>query len=172
MSPPPLTATLSAAANPEIFPNCPTITYNLTGSTAGGELVFSDATKGGAIFSLARWSTMDAYAGFFAYGSKVPTDSCFRPDFTVGEAVKARLQAALMLTTVLVNSNLADNPNCPDPSTYYVNPPVNMYSKLWHAAGINGKAYAFCFDDNCAQSSFQLIFNPTRLTITLLGNRP
>src|SRR5260370_40018867 len=96
MSSPPLTATLSAAANPEIFPNCPTITYNLTGSTAGGELVFSDATKGGAILSLARWRNMDAYAGIFAYGSKEATDSGFRPDFIVGEALKARLQATLI----------------------------------------------------------------------------
>src|SRR5262249_47279992 len=77
-SSPPLTASLSAAADPGSVPNCqkpPTITYNFTGSTAGGELVFSDATKGGPIFSLARWSTTDAYAGFFAYGSIVPKDS-------------------------------------------------------------------------------------------------
>jgi hypothetical protein len=175
MSSPPLTASLSAAADPGSVPNCqnpPTITYNFTGSTAGGELVFSDAKKGGPIFSLARWSTIDAYAGFFAYGAIVPRDSCEKPNFTAAEAVKARLQAALMRTTVLVNSNLADFPNCPDPSIYYVNPPVNMYSKLWHAAGIDGKAYGFGFDDNCAQSSFKLIFNPTRLTIRLLGNVP
>ena len=171
-SSPPLTASLSAAADPGSVPNCqkpPTITYNFTGSTAGGELVFSDATKGVPIFSLARWSTTDAYAGFFAYGSIVPKDSCERPNFTAGEAVKARLQAALMRTTLLVNSNLSDFPNCPDRSTYYVNGPVNMYSKLWHAAGIDGKAYGFGFDDNCAQSSFKLIFNPTKLTIRLLG---
>jgi hypothetical protein len=175
MSSPPLTSTLSAAANPATVPNCPnppTIIYNFTGSTAGGELVFSDATKGGAIFSLARWSTMDAYAGFFAYGSVVPTDSCLRPDFTAGEAVKARLQAAQMRSTVLVDPNLADNPNCPNPSTYYQNQPLNKYAQLWHTAGIGGKAYSFGFDDNCSQSSFKLIFNPTKLTITLLGNRP
>ena len=95
-----------------------------------------------------------------------------RQDFTAGEAVKARLQAAQMRSTLLVNSNLSDNPNCPDPSTYYVNQPLNMYAKLWHQAGKQGKAYAFGFDDNCSQSSFKLIFNPTKLTITLLGNRP
>jgi hypothetical protein len=55
--------------------------------------------------------TTDAYAGLFAYGSIVPKDSCERPNFTAGEAVKARLQAALMRTTVLVNSNLSDFPN-------------------------------------------------------------
>jgi hypothetical protein len=171
MSSPPLTATLTARANPVVFPNCPDITYNLTGSTSGGELLFSDASKG-AIFSLAKWTTLNAYAGGFPYGSVVPVDSCNRPDFTVGEAVKARLQGALMRSTLLVNSNLADDPvNCPDPSTYYVNPPVNMYAKLWHQAGINGKAYAFGFDDTCSQSSFKLIFNPTKLTIRLLGNR-
>ena len=175
LSSPPLTATLSAAADPNKVPNCPnppTIIYNFTGSTAGGELVFSDASKGGAIFSLAKWTTLNAYAGEFAYGSIVPTDTCDRPDFTAGEAVKARLQAAQMRSTLLVNPNLSDNPNCPDPSTYYVNQPLNMYAKLWHQAGKQGKAYAFGFDDNCSQSSFKLIFNPTKLTITLLGNRP
>lgn len=172
---PPLTSTLSARANPATVPDCPdppTVNYNLTGSTAGGELVFSDAGKGGPIFSLAKWSTMNAYAGFFSYGSIVPKDSCFRPDFTIGEAVKARLQAAIMRSTVLVDSNLSDNPNCPSPSTYYQNQPLNKYAQLWHTAGINGKAYSFGFDDNCSQSSFELVFNPTKLTITLLGNRP
>ena len=75
-------------------------------------------------------------------------------------------------STVLVDPNLADNPNCPNPSTYYQNQPLNKYAQLWHTAGIGGKAYSFGFDDNCSQSSFKLIFNPTKLTITLLGNRP
>lgn len=168
MSSPPLTATVSAALNM----NCPSVTYNYTGSTAGGELVFSDANKGGPIFSLVKWSTLDAYAGSFSYGSVTPTDSCNRPDATAAGAVKARLQATQMRSTLLVSPNLPDYPNCPDPSTYYKNQPLNMYAKLWHDAGIGGKAYGFGFDDNCSQSSFQLIFNPTRFSVTLLGNRP
>jgi hypothetical protein len=93
------------------------------------------------------------------------------------KAVSARLQGALMRTTLLVNNSLDDPAVFPGAtgcvkSQFYVNPPVNMYAKLWHAAGIDGKAYGFGFDDSCDQSSFELIYNPTRLTITLLGNRP
>ena len=162
-----LTTTVSAKrANCDA---CPTVTYNFTGSTAGGEFVFSDATKGGAIFSLAKWSTFNAYEGSFPYGSKPPAaDSDNRPDTTAALAVQAKLQGALMRTTLLVNTNL----DACVTSQFYVNAPVNMYAKLWHDAGINGKAYGFGFDDTCDQSSFQLIFNPTRLTITLPGNRP
>jgi len=103
----------------------------------------------------------------------VPTDSYHRPDATAAGVVKASLQAALMRTTLLVNSNLTNDPaSCPDPSTFYNNAPVNMYAKPWHANGIGGKAYGFGFDDVCSQSSFNLVFNPTAFTVTLLGNRP
>ena len=163
---PPLTTTVSVCTNPEPFP-CDPVTYNFTGSTSGGELVFSDANKGGAIFSLQKWSTLNAYAGSFPYGSKQPANYA---DEQAGLAVQAKLQGALMRTTLLVNSDL--DSYCNDPTQFYVNAPVNMYAKLWHSAGINGNAYGFGFDDTCSQSSFKLIFNPTRLTITLLGNRP
>ena len=164
-----VTATVSAAA----CDGCPTVIYNFTGSTAGGEFVFSDASKGGPIFSLAKWSTFNAYEGNFPYGSVVPTDSYYRPDATAAGVVKASLQAALMRTTLLVNPNLTNDPaSCPNPSTFYNNAPVNMYAKLWHANGIGGKAYGFGFDDVCSQSSFNLVFNPTAFTVTLLGNRP
>jgi hypothetical protein len=168
MSSPPLTATVSAAQSA----TCPSVTYHFTGSTAGGELVFSDANKGGPIFSLAKWSTLNAYEGSFPYGSVVPKESCDRPDMIAALAVQADLQAALMRTTLLVNPVLTNSPEvCPSPSTFYNHAPVNMYAKLWHESGINGKAYAFGFDDVCSQSSFQLIFNPTRLTVTLVGDR-
>lgn len=165
-SSPPLTTTVNVCSNPDPLP-CGPVTYNFTGSTAGGEFVFSDASKGGPIFSLASWSTLNAYDGSFPYGSMPPHSFA---DTQAALAVQAKLQGALMRTTLLVNSDL-DN-YCSSPSQFYVNPPVNMYAKLWHQAGINGKAYGFGFDDTCDQSSFQLIFNPTKLTIRLLGNRP
>jgi hypothetical protein len=168
MSSPPLTTTVNVCTQPP--PGCaPTITYNFTGSTAGGEFVFSDASKGGPIFSLAPWSTLNAYDGSFPYGSMPPNPNSFA-DQQAGLAVQAKLQGAIMRTTLLVSSDL--DSYCSNPSQFYVNPPVNMYAKLWHQAGINGKAYGFGFDDTCDQSSFELIFNPTKLTIRLLGNRP
>ena len=161
LSSPPLTTTVNVSA----CKGCPTVTYNFTGSTAGGELVFSDASKGGPIFSFAKWSTFNAYEGSFPYGSLAPKSAT---DVLAANAVAAKLQGALMRTTLLVNSNL----DACVTSQFYVNPPVNKYAKLWHDAGKQGKAYGFGFDDTCDQSSFKLIFNPTKLTITLLGNRP
>jgi hypothetical protein len=164
-SSPPLTTTVNVCTQPP--PGCaPIATYNFTGSTAGGEFVFSDASKGGPIFSLAQWSTLNAYAGSFPYGSLPPQSFA---DTQAALAVQAKLQGAIMRSTLLVNSDL-DN-YCSNPAQFYVNPPVNMYAKLWHQAGINGKAYGFGFDDTCNESSFKLIFNPTKLTINLLGNR-
>jgi hypothetical protein len=151
----------------------PTVTYNFTGSTAGGEFVFSDAAKGGPIFSLAEWSTFNAYEGHFPFGTLKPggSDCTVAPlsnDCLAALAVEAKLQGAVMRTNLLVNNDL----DACVTSQFYVNPPVNMYSKLWHDNGIDGKAYGFGFDDTCDQSSFQLIFNPTKLTITLLDASP
>jgi hypothetical protein len=166
MNAPPLTTTVTVPSCDPPQENCPTSsTYNFSGAVAGGEFVFSDPAKGGAIFSFAHWSTFNAYEGSFPYGSIVPMSV---PDILAANAVAAKLQGALMRTTLIVNSNL----DACVTSQFYVNPPVNMYAKLWHDAGKQGKAYGFGFDDTCDQSSFKLIFNPTKLTITLLGNRP
>jgi hypothetical protein len=152
----------------------PTVTYHFTGSTAGGEFVFSDAAKGGAIFSLAKWSTLDAYEGHFPFGSLKPGGSeCIAPpplsnDCLAALAVEAKLQGAVMRTNLLVNNDL----DACVIKQFYVNSPVNKYAKLWHDSGIGGHAYGFGFDDTCDQSSFELIYNPTKLTITVLGDKP
>ena len=160
----PITTTVNVCSNPD--PNfCETVTYNFTGSTVNGELVFSDASKGGAIFSFKPWSTLHAYEGSFPYGSIQPDTFA---DQQAGLAVQAKLQGALLRTTLITNPDL--DGYCSDPSQFYVNAPVNKYAQLWHDNGINGKAYGFGFDDTCNQSSFKLIFNPTGLTITLLGS--
>jgi len=163
---PPITTTVTVCSNPD--PNfCEAVTYNFTGSTVNGELVFSDASKGGAIFSFKPWSTLHAYEGSFPYGSIQPDTF---GDQQAGLAVQAKLQGALMRTTLVANPDL--DGYCSDPSQFYVNAPVNKYAQLWHDNGVGGKAYGFGFDDTCNQSSFKLIFNPTALTITVLGNRP
>jgi hypothetical protein len=161
----PIKTTVNVCSNPD--PNfCDSVTYNFTGSTVNGELVFSDPNQGGAIFSFKPWSTLNAYAGSFPYGSIQPARFA---DQQAGLAVQAKLQGALMRTTLVADRHL--DGYCNDPSQFYVNAPVNMYAQLWHTAGINDKAYGFGFDDTCNQSSFKLIFNPTGLSITLLGNR-
>jgi hypothetical protein len=153
----------------------PTVTYNFTGTTAGGEFFFADPKKNGGkpIFSLAKWSTFNAYEGHFPFGTVKPGGSeCTAPplsnDCLAALAVEAKLQGAVMRTNLLANNNL----DACVKSQFYVNPPVNKYAQLWHTSGIGGRAYGFGFDDTCDQSSFELIFNPTKLTITLPGARP
>lgn len=155
-------------------PGGPTVTYNFKGSTAGGEFFFSDPAKNGGrpIFSLAKWSTFNAYEGSFPFGTVKPggNDCTVAPlsnDCLAALAVKAKLQGAVMRTNLIVNDNL----DACVKSQFYVSPPVNKYSRLWHDNGIDGHAYGFGFDDTCDQSSFELIFNPTKLTITLPGSR-
>jgi Beta-1,3-glucanase len=161
------TEQLTTTVNVSACEGCASVTYNFIGINVGGELVFSDPNKNGgeAIFSLAKWSTFNAYEGSFPYGLTHPQSAT---DILAALAVQAKLQGAMMRTTLLVNTNL----DACNTSQFYVNAPVNMYAKLWHQAGINGKAYGFGFDDTCDQSSFKLIFNPTKLTIRFLGNRP
>jgi hypothetical protein len=48
-SSPPLTTTINVCSNPDPLP-CEPVAYNFTGSTAGGEFVFSDAGKRGCDF--------------------------------------------------------------------------------------------------------------------------
>jgi hypothetical protein len=164
-----LTTTVSVAQ-----PGGPTITYNFKGTTSGGEFFFSAPPINGGkpIFSLAKWSTLDAYLGSFPFGTVKPGGTlCTKPplsnDCLAALAVEAKLQGAVMRTNLLVNNNL----DACKTSQFYVNPPVNQYSKLWHTNGIGGLAYGFGYDDTCSQSSFNLIFNPTQLTITVVGSR-
>jgi hypothetical protein len=160
-----MTSALTTTVSVSACTSCPTETYNLTGSTATGELVFSDPNHGGNVFSFAKWSTFNAYEGSFPYGSLPPQGA---DDILAALAVGAKLQGAMMRSTLLVNTNL----DACVTSQFYVNSPVNMYAKLWHNNGKHGRAYGFGYDDTCDQSSFRLILNPTKLTITLLGNRP
>jgi hypothetical protein len=159
------TAQLTTMVSVAECDTCPTVTYHFRGSTAGGEFVFSDPSKGGPIFSLAKWSTFNAYEGHFPFGSLSPKPGV---ETLAALVVEAKLQGAVMRTNLLVNTNL----DACDKSQFYMNAPVNMYSKLWYTSGIDGRAYGFGFDDTCDQSSFELIFNPTKLTNTLPGDRP
>jgi hypothetical protein len=97
--------------------------------------------------------------------------TCVKPplsnDCLAALAVEAKVQGAVMRTNLIVNNDL----DACVKNQFYLNPPVNNYAKLWHTTGIGGRAYGFGFDDTCDQSSFELIFNPTKLTITLPGQR-
>lgn len=88
------------------------------------------------------------------------------PPGAAGKAgvIRAALQAAFMRSTLLLNSTL---PDC-NVGDFYRGEPVNLYAKIIHQFAIDGKAYAFGFDDVCDQSSVIIVHNPRSAEITLL----
>jgi hypothetical protein len=54
-----------------------------------------------------------------------------------------------------------------DPATFYRNEPVNLYNKLIHDAMVDGKAYAFAFDDVANQESLVHSGDPVAIGITI-----
>jgi hypothetical protein len=58
--------------------------------------------------------------------------------------ITTRLAAALNRTTLLIDSNQPDGEN---PSNYYVNSPTNHYARTVDAVNLDGRGYAFLYDD-------------------------
>ena len=54
-----------------------------------------------------------------------------------------------------------------DPATFYRSEPANLYNKLIHEQMVDGKAYAFAFDDVANQESLVHSGDPTSIGITL-----
>ncbi|EFX01336.1 glucanase b [Grosmannia clavigera kw1407] len=72
---------------------------------------------------------------------------CNTGPFTTGSsatrnAIIPRLAAALQRSTLL---EVADQPS--EPSTFYKVDPTNHYCRIVHAANLDGKGYAFAYDD-------------------------
>lgn len=92
--------------------------------------------------------------GLFFFGDEgfaKPTTAdilgCNSGPFTTGpsatrNAIIPRLAAALQRSTLLTE---ADQPT--GPSTYYQKKPTNHYCRIVHAANLDGKGYAFAYDD-------------------------
>ena len=77
--------------------------------------------------------------------------------------IKNQVSSALN-RTILLNS---DSSTWCDPSQYYLNPITNYYAKILHELSINGKSYAFPYDDKCEQSSTIVDTSPTEIVLTL-----
>jgi hypothetical protein len=58
--------------------------------------------------------------------------------------IGARLAAAFNRSTLLIDSVQPDDENV---STYYQNSPTNHYARIVHAANLDGRGYAFPYDD-------------------------
>jgi hypothetical protein len=76
---------------------------------------------------------------------------------------------ARSLCAALTRGTLGTQPVEPstDPATFYRNSPANLYGKLIHANMVDGKAYAFAFDDVANQESLVHSGDPASIGITL-----
>lgn len=131
---------------------------NLTAKVSNGDLTFSSDSisytqpSSSAIFSNS--------SGVFAVSSD-----------TTKNAVSARLAAAFNRSTLLINTN---QPNGEVVSTYYTNSITNHYARICHATTLDGRGYAFPYDDvaptnGADQSGAVYDSNPKLLTVTVGG---
>ncbi len=128
----------------------------VTGSVSGGVLNFPGV-------------------GSFAQPSSADIFSCNSGPFNVAGAeigaVVARLTAALNRTTLLIDSN---QPDGEVPANYYKFAQTNHYARILHSVSLDGRGYAFPYDDvvpsgGADQSGSVADGNPTLLTVTVGG---
>jgi len=86
-------------------------------------------------------------------------------------AIGARIAAAFNRSTLLLNAN---QPESEVASKYYSNSPTNHYARILHATNLDGKGYAFPYDDvapsnGADQSGFVNDGSPQLLTVTVGG---
>ncbi|ROW17592.1 hypothetical protein VPNG_00566 [Cytospora leucostoma] len=114
-------------------------------------------------------------AGAFAQPSAADIFSCSTGAFAVDtdelRNIAARLAAAFNRSTLLIDSLQPDNEVV---STYYANSVTNHYSRILHATNLDGKGYAFPYDDvgpsdGADQSGSLFDSNPKLLTVTVGG---
>jgi hypothetical protein len=129
---------------------------SVSGKVSGGELTF-------------------AGVGSFAQPAAADIFSCSTGPFAnaSGEmgALIARISAAFNRTTLLIDSDQPDDEN---PANYYKNSITNHYARIVHAANLDGRGYAFPYDDvaptgGADQSGFVADPNPTLLTVAVGG---
>jgi len=128
----------------------------VTGQVSGGLLTF-------------------AGVGSFAQPAAADIFSCasgpFNPAGMSTEmlAILPRLAAAFDRTTLLIDS---DQPDGENPADYYANPVTNHYARLVHAATLDGRGYAFPYDDvaptgGADQSGAVSAGSPALMSVTL-----
>ncbi|MBS2965790.1 carbohydrate-binding protein [Actinocrinis puniceicyclus] len=128
----------------------------LTGQVVGGQLTFDGVAA-------------------FAMPSSADIFSCNSGPFAPGSAEKgaltARISAALNRSTLLGDPNQPDGEN---PANYYTNSVTNHYARIVHAANLDGRGYAFPYDDvvpngGTDQSGAVNDGNPALLTVAVGG---
>jgi len=129
---------------------------SVSGRVSGGALTFSGV-------------------GSFAQPSAADIFSCSTGPFAnaSGEmgALIARISAAFNRSTLLTDT---DQPDGENPANYYKNAITNHYARIVHAANLDGRGYAFPYDDvtpngGVDQSGFVADPNPMLLTVAVGG---
>ena len=113
--------------------------------------------------------------GSFARPTARDIFSCSTGPFAVTSAemgaLTARISAALNRSTLLTNSSQPSG----TPADYYLNPITNHYARIVHAASLDGRGYAFPYDDVVPdggddQSGAVNDPNPSILTVAIGGD--
>lgn len=113
--------------------------------------------------------------GSFAQPSAADIFSCSTGPFAnaAGEfgALIARISAAFNRSTLLTDT---DQPDGENPANYYKNAITNHYARIVHATNLDGRGYAFPYDDvapngGVDQSGYVADPNPTLLTVAVGG---
>jgi glycosyl hydrolase family 64 (putative beta-1,3-glucanase) len=123
------------------------------GKTSGDRLTFTD-TSGAQVASFAKPSTANVWGCDGALGA--PNDQVVGP-------IARTLCAALQRGTL----GRLDTQPSGTPADFYQGDPANLYAKAIHQNMIDGKAYAFAFDDVQNQESLVHDADPQSAGITL-----
>lgn len=87
-------------------------------------------------------------------------------------AITARVSAAFNRSTLLITDTI---PDASSVASYYQSSPTNHYSRIVHAANLDGRGYAFPYDDvapdgGVDQSGSVFSGDPVLLTVSIGGN--
>ncbi|KAJ5280844.1 hypothetical protein N7478_006216 [Penicillium angulare] len=131
---------------------------NLTANVTNNQLTFSSDS-----IAYAQPSTADIFSN--SSGALAVVSN------TTQNAVSARLAAAFNRSTLLIDNN---QPEGEVVSTYYTNSITNHYARICHATALDGRGYAFPYDDvgptnGADQSGAVYDGSPKLLTVTVGG---
>ncbi|GAB2592427.1 hydrolase [Paractinoplanes abujensis] len=124
-----------------------------TGRTSGDVMTFTDAT-GAQVARFTKPTSSNVWGCDGNLGAP--------NDLVVGPIARS-LCAALFRGTL----GTQDVEPSTDPGTFYRSSPANLYGKLIHENMVDGKAYAFAFDDVANQESLVHSGDPASIAITL-----
>lgn len=123
------------------------------GRSSGDVLAFRDSS-GAQVATFTKPSTSNVWGCDGNLGA--PNDLVVGP---IARSLCAALQRGTLGTQAVEPAT--------DPATFYRSDPPNLYNKLIHEQMVDGKAYAFAFDDVANQESLVHSGDPTSIGITL-----